>query len=69
MMSDTALRVGAMQVLVEKFGLVDTERFIALINKESFDYTEWRKDLFEGMPVREISHVAKQYCDENSDKV
>lgn len=68
-MSDTALRVGAMQVLVEKFGLVDTERFIALINKESFDYTEWRRDLFEGMSSREISHAAKQYCDEKNEKV
>ena len=67
MMSDMALRVSAMQVLVEKFGLVDAERFIALINKEAFDYTEWRKDLFEGMSVREISHAAKQYCDENND--
>jgi hypothetical protein len=47
MMSDTALKVGAMQVLVEKFGLVDAERFVALINKESFDYTEWRRDLFD----------------------
>ena len=68
-MDDTALRHEGMQVLIEKFGLVDAERFISLVNEEAFDYTEWRKDLFTGMSSREISHAAKQYCDENNDKV
>ena len=59
-MDDIVLRREGMQVLIEKFGPVDAERFISLVNEEAFDYTEWRKDLFEGMSVREISHAAKQ---------
>jgi len=66
-MDDTALKVSAMQVLIENFGLVDAQRFISLMNKEPFDYTIWHRDLFEGMSVREISHAAKKYCDEKSD--
>ena len=31
-------------MLVQAFGDVNAERFIALINREPFDYTEWRKE-------------------------
>ena len=66
MINDTALKVSAMELLIDKFGPVDAERFVSLINKEPFDYTVWHRDLFEGMSVREISHAAKKYCDENN---
>ena len=29
-------------------------KFIALVNREPFDYTEWQLNLFEGMLVREL---------------
>jgi hypothetical protein len=53
-----------MKLLTEKFGMVDAERFIALIIKEPFDYTVWHRGQFRGMSVREISRAAKKYCDE-----
>ncbi len=31
------------------------ERFILLINREKFDYTKWRKDLFEDMDIADLS--------------
>lgn len=34
------------------------ERFVYLMNKEPFDYTKWREDLYEGLSVREISALA-----------
>jgi hypothetical protein len=63
MMNDTLLKDSGMKFLAEKFGLVDAERFIALIIKEPFDYTIWHRNLFEGKSVREISHAAKEYSD------
>ena len=42
-MNDTILLDTGMDVLVEKLGLVEAERFIFLVNKESFDYTKWRQ--------------------------
>jgi hypothetical protein len=53
-----------MKLLTEKFGMVDAERFIALIIKEPFDYTVWHRNQFQGMSVREISSAAKKFCDE-----
>jgi len=56
--NDTLLLDAGMDILVEKLGLTDAERFIFLINKEPFDYTKWQQNLFEGMTGREISTAA-----------
>ena len=63
-MNDTVLKDNGLKFLTERFGRVDAERFIALFIREPFDYTEWHKDLFSGMSVREISNAAKRHCDE-----
>jgi hypothetical protein len=45
-------------------GKVEAERFISLIIREPFDYTEWQKDLFNNMSVKELSNLAmKEYGD------
>lgn len=54
-MTDTLLKQSAIKCLIENFGHVQTERFISLVNKESFDYTEWQRSLFEGMSAEELS--------------
>ena len=60
-MTDTVLSRNAVQCLVDKFGIVDAERFISLINKERFDYTEWQRDLFDGMTAKEILKAASDW--------
>jgi hypothetical protein len=57
-MNDTIILDTGMDVLVEKLGLVNAERFVFLVNKEPFDYTKWQQNLFEGMTGREISAAA-----------
>ena len=47
--------------LKEKLGLVDSERFINLIIRENFNYTEWQKDLWNEKSVREIHEEAKNF--------
>ena len=37
MLAETALRREGMKILKERLGLVEAERFIALMNRESFD--------------------------------
>jgi len=64
MITDTALKDYGMKCLTENLGMVDAERFIALVIKEPFDYTIWHRSQFQGMSVREISNAAKKYCDE-----
>ena len=60
MYTDTVLRNQGMRILIQSLGNVDAERFITLISREPFDYTEWQRNLFEGMSVRELSKKAMQ---------
>ena len=60
MYTDTILRNKGMRILIQNLGNVEAERFISLINREPFDYTEWQQNLFENMSVRELSNVAMQ---------
>jgi hypothetical protein len=66
MMNSAVLLDTGMRYLSEKLGPVEAERFIALLLREPFDYTEWRKNhLFVGKSVREISEEAAVYCEDN----
>jgi len=58
-MNDSVLMKTGMQVLIEQLGNVYAEKFISLVLREPFDYTEWRRNnLFRGMTVEEISKNA-----------
>ena len=59
-MTDTVLKQSMVKHLIENFGHVQTERFISLIIKEPFDYTNWQKDLYEDMTIEELSNKAME---------
>ena len=62
MYAEIALRNEGMKVLIDNLGQVEAERFISLIIREPFDYTEWQRDLFNNMSVQELSTQAmKEY--------
>ena len=65
MCNDTVLKSEGMKVLTEKLGLVEAERFIALINREPFDYTDWQSDLFGDMPLDEFLAAADKFQKEH----
>ena len=44
MVSDIEIMNKGIRCLLEKLGVVETERFIAVINKEKFDYTKWQRE-------------------------
>ncbi len=58
MMTDTEIRVKGVAALADSLGSVEAERFITLMLREPFDYTKWRKNLFEDRTVDEISAAA-----------
>jgi hypothetical protein len=45
-------------------GKVGAERFIALIQREPFDYTKWQRSLWEGLSVEEISRNAMKISED-----
>ena len=58
--TDDQLRADGFTVLVKALGDVNAERFIMLMNREPFDYTEWRKDnLFVGETVDSLMDKAE----------
>jgi hypothetical protein len=61
MNTDIVIRNEGMNALVEKLGMVEAERFIMMIQKDSFNYTKWREKLFDGMTVEELSQRAREY--------
>lgn len=52
--NDAIIRREGMNLLIKNLGKVDAERFISLIIREPFDYTEWQADLFEEMSLEEL---------------
>ncbi|MBQ6417546.1 MAG: hypothetical protein IJJ91_02625 [Synergistaceae bacterium] len=54
-----------MQCLVEGLGEIEAEQFVAAINREKFDYTEWQRDFFDGMSAEEFNSEAVNYELEN----
>jgi len=59
-MTDTALKQSILKHLIETFGHIQTERFISLMIKEPFDYTNWQANLYEDMTVEELSKKAME---------
>ncbi len=59
--TDSALKWEGMDILIKNLGYVDAERFVALMNREPFDYTRWRQDNLADEDIRSISNKAMQY--------
>ena len=58
MMVDTEIKTKGIRILSQYLGDVEAERFVALIQREPFDYTAWREGLGEEMSLNEISQAA-----------
>lgn len=61
-MTDTEIKVKGMKALSNDLGLVEAERFVSLIQRDRFDYTKWRQDLFQGMSGDQISKLATEFA-------
>ena len=66
-MTETILMKTGMKVLIDQLGNINAEKFVSILLREPFDYTEWRKNnFFVGMTVEEISkETMKIYNQEN----
>jgi hypothetical protein len=66
-MTETVLMKTGMKILIEQLGNIEAEKFVSILLREPFDYTEWRKNnICVGMTVEEISREAMQiYKQEN----
>lgn len=59
MKTDTDIRFEGIRALMHVLGTVEAARFIALINRERFDYTEWRKSQWQEETVASLAQRAR----------
>lgn len=62
MRSANAIMYDAYGCLIEKLGIVETEFFISTLKREKFDYSEWRKNKFDGKTLDELLDEAVEYA-------
>jgi hypothetical protein len=66
MITDTEIKAKGLQLLAQYLGDVEAERFIALIQREPFDYTKWRQGMDEELSLEEISRKAMVLRDKDT---
>ena len=54
--------------IFKSLDLVEAERFVVLLKRDDFDYTDWRKDLWENLTVEELSKKAAQFSSDRRHK-
>lgn len=68
MITDTEIKAKGFQVLAQHLGDIEAERFVALIQREPFDYTNWRQDMDEELSLEEISRKAMALRNKNTEQ-
>ena len=58
MITDTEIRAAGFRALVAARGDVQAEKFVALIQREPFDDTQWHRTLWPDKNIEEISQAA-----------
>jgi hypothetical protein len=59
MMTDAEIKQKGIHFLTQYLGNVEAERFIALMQRDRFDYTKWRQGLDDdALSIEEISAKA-----------
>lgn len=53
-----------MNCLIRELGVVDTEYFIAAVQRERFDYTKWQREHFDKMDLQNFVDKASAYAKE-----
>ena len=58
MKTDTEIRIEGTEALIRTMGELAAERYIALIQRDPFDYTKWQKKLWSEKSIEQISEEA-----------
>ena len=51
-----------MDCLVERFGIINTEMFLAAVKTGNSDYTKWRRQVFDGMSPGEFDAAIEEFA-------
>ena len=59
MKTDMEIRHDGMKLLRTQLGLVESERFLTLMLREPFDYTQWLQDQWNNSTVTDLAEQAR----------
>ena len=66
MISNTADTLSrGMEILAQKMGIVEAEKFIYIVKTEGFDYTKWQREYFDNKTREEMDAEMDAYFDLN----
>jgi hypothetical protein len=60
MITDTELKIQGIDTLIKALGELNAERFITLLLREPFDYTQWQRNLWPDQSIEALSQLAMQ---------
>ena len=56
--TDNEIKLQGLDALISSLGEVQAERFITLMLRQPFDYTEWQSKLWSDKGIEELSSMA-----------
>ena len=68
MNTDFVILAQGMAALHQKLGIVETEKFISIINREKIDYTRWRENLWTDKTLEEVYGDAVKFIEKSEGK-
>ncbi len=63
MKTDSEIINSGFESIFSKLGKVDAKRFIMLIKRDKFDYTDWQKNIWPDETVESLSERAQKAWD------
>lgn len=64
MRTDQEILAEGFRTIFNGMDLIDAERFIMLMKRNNFDYTEWQRKLWVDEPLETLSEKAQKHWDE-----
>ena len=64
MKTDLEILNEGMRTLFDTMDVIDAERFVMLINRNNFDYTEWQRNLWPDDTVESLSRKAQAHWEQ-----
>ena len=65
MKTDNEIINAGFQSIFSNLNMVEAERFIMLIKRDKFDYTEWQKKLWQNETIESLSAKAQEAWNKN----
>lgn len=60
-MTESEIRKTGLSALINALGSVDAERFVALVQRDAFDYTKWQRTLWPHASVEDLDKAATEH--------